>query len=69
MKTGRLLKFHRGGTEVQAYIYREPGGFRAALYLMGPGNNAPAATLEAPTEAEVEAAARNWVETRYPRPR
>ena len=36
MKTGRLLKFHRPGGEVHAYLYREGAGFRAAVYLMSP---------------------------------
>ena len=28
MKTGRLLKFHRAGTDVHAYLYREGGRFQ-----------------------------------------
>ena len=34
MKTGRLLKFHRAGTDVHAYLYRDGGRFQAALYLI-----------------------------------
>src|SRR5262249_43102484 len=47
MKTGRLIKFHRGGADVHAYLYREGGRFQAALYLIASGRRetTPAATL------------------------
>jgi hypothetical protein len=68
MKTGRLLKFHRAGTDVHAYLYREGGGFQAALYLIAPGRReqGPAATLAGAEEAAVESAVRAWVEERFP---
>ena len=68
MKTGRLLKFHRAGTDVHAYLYREQGRFQAALYLIASGRSehGPAATLSGAEEAEVESAVRAWVEERFP---
>lgn len=68
MKTGRLLKFHRAGTDVHAYLYQEGGRFRAALYLIAPGQRDPgaAATLSGAEEAEVESAVRAWVDERFP---
>jgi hypothetical protein len=68
MKTGRLLKFHRAGTDVHAYLYREGGRFQAALYLIPADRReqGPAATLSGVEEAEVETAVRAWVEERYP---
>ena len=68
MKTGRLLKFHRAGTDVHAYLYREGGRFQAALYLLASGRRerGPAATLSGVEEAEVERAVRAWVEERFP---
>jgi hypothetical protein len=68
MKTGRLLKFHRAGTDVHAYLYREGGRFQAALYLIPSDRQkqAPAATLSGAEEAEVESAVRAWVDERFP---
>jgi hypothetical protein len=68
MKTGRLLKFHRAGADVNAYLYREGGQFQAALYLIGSGGRdpGPAATLSGPEEAEVETAVRAWIDARFP---
>jgi len=68
MKTGRLLKFHRAGTDVHAYLYREGGRFQAALYLIpsGRGEQGPAATLSGAEEAEVESAVRAWVDEHFP---
>lgn len=70
MKTGRLLKFHRPGGDVQAYVYLDGGRFHAALYLfsaVSSHTNDPIHALQAPTEAEVEAAVRAWVDRHYPR--
>jgi len=68
MKTGRLLKFHRAGTDVHAYLYREGGRFQAALYLLAPGRRerGAAATLSGAEEAEVESAVRAWIDERFP---
>ena len=68
MKTGRLLKFHRAGTDVHAYLYREEGRFQAALYLIPSDRReqGPSATLTGSEEAEVESAVRAWVEEHYP---
>jgi hypothetical protein len=68
MKTGRLIKFHRGGADVHAYLYREGGRFQAALYLIASGRRetGPAATLSGAEEEEVESAVRAWVEERFP---
>ena len=68
MKTGRLLKFHRAGTDVHAYLYRDGSRFQAALYLVpsAPGAQVPAATLSGTEEAEVERAVRAWIDERFP---
>lgn len=70
MKTGRLLKFRRGATEIHAYVYQDRARARAALYVMGPASPAqhqPDHELSGSTEAEVEAALHAWIEARYPR--
>jgi hypothetical protein len=70
VKTGRLLKFHRPGAEVHAYLYRDGASFRASVYLMGPEKGAPGEPLqrlEAPTDVEIEAAVRTYVDQRFPR--
>ena len=70
MKTGRLLKFHRPGGEVHAYLYREGAGFRASVYLMASdarATNEPLKRLAADTEADLEAAVRAFVDERFPR--
>jgi len=70
MKTGRLLKFPRGGGTVQAYIYREGEQFEARLYWLGPGRGAqgaPVETLSGASEEAVENAVRQWVDVRFPR--
>ena len=68
MKTGRLLKFHRQGADVHAYLYRDKGRYQAAVYLISPGASprAPEATLSGAEETEVEDAVRAWVEERFP---
>ena len=71
MKTGRLLKFHRAAAEVHAYLYRDGASFRAAVYVMSTDparRNEPVQSLSGPSEHEVEAAARDWIDARYPRP-
>lgn len=71
MKTGRLLKFPRPGGDVQAYIYRDGGGFRAALYRLSPGRGSdgdPLHTISEATEDGVEQAVREWVDAHFPRP-
>ena len=70
MKTGRLLKFRRGGTEIHAYVYQDGRLARAAIYVMGPGTPSqrhPDHELSAPTEAEVEAKVHAWVDAHHPR--
>ena len=67
MKTGRLLKFRRPGGEVHAYLYKEEGQFRAALYLLsGEGEDAPVQTLSGPVESGVEHDVRAWVDAHFP---
>ena len=68
MKTGRLLKFHRAGAEVHAYLYRDGGRYQAALYLISPPAPArsPVATLSGPEEGAVEDAVRAWIDERFP---
>lgn len=70
MKTGRLLKFHRPGAEVHAYLYREGAGFRASVYLMAAEKSVPGEPLrrlEAPTEAELETTVRAYVDATFPK--
>jgi hypothetical protein len=72
VKTGRLLKFHRPGGDVQAYLYQEGGLFRASVFVLGPSGrrDAPVETLTGESEAAVERELRAWVDARYPvRPR
>jgi hypothetical protein len=68
VKTGRLLKFHRPGGDVQAYLYREAGLFRASVFVLGAGRprDVPAETLTGETEAGVERELRAWIERHFP---
>ena len=68
MKTGRLLKFRRPGGEVHAYLYREEGQFRAAVYLLSgeAEDGAPLQTLSGPVESGVEQDVRAWVDAHFP---
>lgn len=71
MKTGKLMKFPREGGDIQAYLYRDAGLFRASLYVMARGarSREPVHTIADPNEAQVVAEVRSWVEAHYPRPR
>ena len=68
MKTGRLLKFTRGGRDIHAYLYREGAVFSASLYVMEAAQSSHEAThtLRGESEAGVEAEVRAWVDTHYP---
>jgi hypothetical protein len=69
MKTGRLLKFRRPGGEVHAYLYKEEGQFRAAVYLLSGDegeDGAPLQTLSGPVESGVERDVRAWVDAHFP---
>jgi hypothetical protein len=70
MKTGRLLKFHRPGADVQAYVYRDGNAYHAAVYVAVAGKGlAPreAESFSGVTEAGVESDVRAWVERNYPK--
>jgi hypothetical protein len=68
MKTGRLIKFHRPGGEVQAYLYQEGTVVRASIYLLAPGRDqAPLHEVGGGTQDEVEAAVRAWIDAHFPR--
>jgi hypothetical protein len=72
MKTGRLLKFHRPGADVHAYLYLEAGGVRAVLYQFTPGRDderGPAHEISGGTTEEVEAEVRAWIDAHHPRAR
>lgn len=73
MRTGRLIKFRRAGADVHAYLYREEGGVVVAeLYaqLSAPLPIPSLPTFRGPSEDDVEADVRAWVEAHYPgRPR
>jgi hypothetical protein len=68
MKTGRLLKFRRPGGEVHAYLYKEEGQYRAALYLLSAErpDDSPMETLSGPEESGVERDVRAWVDSHFP---
>ena len=68
MKTGRLLKFRRPGGEVHAYLYKEEGQFRAALYLLSAEgeDRGPVQTLSGTVESGVEQDVRAWVDAHFP---
>ena len=68
MKTGRLLKFRRPGGEIHAYLYKEEGQFRAAVYLLSTegDDKGPLQTLAGPVESGVEQEVRAWVDTHFP---
>ena len=70
MKTGKLLKFHRPGGDIQAYVYDDEGVARANLYLLSPGRRPgePLHRVSAGSVAEVEEELRAWVDRHYPRP-
>jgi hypothetical protein len=70
MKTGKLLKFHRAGGDIQAYVYDDGGVARANLYLLAPGSRPgePLHRISAGSVAEVEEELRAWVERHFPRP-
>ncbi len=66
MKTGRLLKFHRPGGDVQAYLYQEGDAVRATVYLFA-HDEAPVHELSGTSSDEVEAAVRAWIDSHYPK--
>jgi hypothetical protein len=71
MKTGKLLKFHRPGGDVHAYLYDQGGGrFQASVYVLrGTGGPPPRVAEIGGSSAEaVEADIRAWVEANFPRP-
>jgi hypothetical protein len=71
MKTGRLIKFQRPGGDVHVYVYREANEFRASIFMLAPGQarQEPLETLSGPSETELEARLRAWVDERYPKAR
>jgi len=70
MKTGKLLKFHRPGGDIQAYVYEDSGVARANLYLLAPGSRPgePLRRISGASVAEVEEELRAWVDRHFPRP-
>ena len=70
MKTGRLLKFHRPGAEIQAYLYQEAGISRASVYVLRPQqqpDSEPNASFSGPSEASIQSQVRTWVDEHFPR--
>ena len=69
MKTGRLLKLPRPGVEIHVYLYQDGPEMKAAVYALGPGahGEGPIHVVSGASEAEVEAAARSWVDARFPK--
>jgi hypothetical protein len=69
MKTGRLIKFHRPGGDVHAYLYAEADAARAVVYLLAPGHErSPVHEVHGASADDVETEVRAWVDTHYPRP-
>ena len=69
MKTGRLLKFHRPGGDVHAYLYAEGEAARAVVYLLAPGRERdPVHEIRGRCTDDVETQVRAWVDEHYPRP-
>ena len=69
MKTGRLLKFHRPGGDLHAYLYLEGDGARAVLYRLAPGQErGPVHEVRGSSSDAVEAEVRAWIEAHFPRP-
>jgi hypothetical protein len=69
MKTGRLLKFHRPGGDVHAYLYLEGDAARAVLYRLAPGQEqGPVHEVRGASADEVESEVRAWIDAHYPRP-
>jgi hypothetical protein len=70
VKTGRLLKFHRPGGDVQAYLYQEAGVFRASVFVLGRSGrkDEPLEILSGPSESAVEHELRAWVDSHFPAP-
>jgi hypothetical protein len=68
VKTGRILKFHRPGGDVQAYLYQEGGVFRASVFVLGPSGrkDEPLEILTGGSESAVELELRAWIEKNYP---
>ena len=66
MKTGRLLKFRRPGARLQAYLYREQGSWRAAVYDLMSAAETPVHTVQADAEAEAERLVREYIDSLYP---
>jgi hypothetical protein len=69
MKTGRLLKFRRPGGEIHAYLYKEEGQYRAALYLLSADrgrDGSPLQTISGPVESDVEEDVRAFVDAHFP---
>ena len=69
MKTGRLLKFHRPGGDVHAYLYAEGEAARAVLYLLTPSTERdPVHEIRGASTDDLETEVRAWVDAHYPRP-
>ncbi len=57
---------------MHVYLYREGGEVRAALYVMGAGaaeEGPPLHSVTGPSEEQVEADARAWVDAHFPKGR
>ena len=67
MKTGRLMKFHRPGGDVHAYLYLEGDAARAVVYLPG-HDRGPVHEVRGASPDEVETEVRAWIDAHYPRP-
>ena len=70
MRTGKLMKFHRPAGDIQAYLYRDEGLFKASLFMIGKGQGRsrdPLHTLENASESSLEAEVRAWVESHFPK--
>jgi hypothetical protein len=65
------MKFHRPAGDLQAYLYRDAGSFKASLFMIGKASDSrsrePLHTFENANELGLEAEVRAWVESHYPK--
>jgi hypothetical protein len=70
VKTGRLLKLQRRGTDIHVYLYQDAAAFKAAIYVRGASaaeGAAPTHEIAGTSGRLVEEAARAWIDARHPR--
>jgi hypothetical protein len=70
VKTGRLLKLQRRGTDIRVYLYQDAAAFKAAIFVRSAAmveGSVPEHEITGTSGRLVEEAARAWIDARYPR--